>query len=42
VNPATFLADYGAFLRFAGDSAGNAPDRADEPPLRRYVFPRTR
>jgi triacylglycerol esterase/lipase EstA (alpha/beta hydrolase family) len=42
VNPATFLADYGAFLRFAGDDEGNAPDVPEEPPLKAYVFPRTR
>jgi triacylglycerol esterase/lipase EstA (alpha/beta hydrolase family) len=40
VDPSTFLRDYTAMLRFAGDPAGDAPQRADEPALRHYVFAR--
>jgi triacylglycerol esterase/lipase EstA (alpha/beta hydrolase family) len=38
VDPLTFATDYAAFLAYAGDSTGNAPDVAAEPPLKRYVF----
>jgi hypothetical protein len=40
VDPSTFLRDYTAMVRFAGDSEGDAPKAIDEPALRRYVFPR--
>jgi triacylglycerol esterase/lipase EstA (alpha/beta hydrolase family) len=38
VNPATFAADYSAMVRYAGNSEGDAPQVASEPPLKRYVF----
>jgi hypothetical protein len=40
VDPATFPRDYAAFLRYAGDSSGNAPSVPDEPPLKPYVLAR--
>jgi triacylglycerol esterase/lipase EstA (alpha/beta hydrolase family) len=38
VDPVTFATDYAAFLTYAGDSSGNAPDVPAEPPLKPYVF----
>jgi triacylglycerol esterase/lipase EstA (alpha/beta hydrolase family) len=38
VDPATFPADYAAFVQYAGDSQGDAPMVPREPPLKRYVF----
>ncbi|MCW2700989.1 MAG: Lipase [Blastococcus sp.] len=40
VDPTTFLRDYTEMLRFAGDPAGDAPQRTGEPALRPYVFAR--
>lgn len=40
VDPATFAADYARFVQYAGDDAGDAPDRASEPALARYAFAR--
>lgn len=38
VDPATFAADFGAMVAYAGNSEGNAPSVPEEPPLRPYVF----
>jgi hypothetical protein len=38
VDPATFAADLGAMVAYAGNSGGNAPSVPVEPPLRSYVF----
>ncbi|MGY2127449.1 lipase family alpha/beta hydrolase [Blastococcus sp. SYSU DS0617] len=40
VDPATFLTDFAGLVTYAGNSEGNAPDVAEEPPLRPYVFAR--
>jgi triacylglycerol esterase/lipase EstA (alpha/beta hydrolase family) len=40
VDPATFPADYAAFVGYAGNPAGDAPSVPAEPPLAPYVFAR--
>lgn len=40
VDPATFATDFAGLIAYAGDSAGNAPDVAEEPALKPYVFAR--
>jgi hypothetical protein len=40
VDPATFATDFAGLLAYAGNSAGNAPDVPEEPPLKPYVFAR--
>ena len=38
VDRGTFPQDFGGMVRYAGDSAGDAPKTPDEPPLQPYVF----
>jgi triacylglycerol esterase/lipase EstA (alpha/beta hydrolase family) len=38
VSTLTFATDYAAFVAYAGDSEGNAPDVAEEPALAPYVY----
>ncbi|WP_347059675.1 lipase [Blastococcus sp. HT6-30] len=40
VDPATFTADYAAFVGYAVDSDGDAPEVEDEPALAAYVYAR--
>ena len=40
VDPATFATDYAAFVAYAGDDTGDAPDVAEEPALAPYVYRR--